>query len=44
MQDKSQSRAPLIVAIVLLLLPVYFGSYLALVVPRGRMASGSCRI
>jgi hypothetical protein len=31
-----QSRAPLIVAIVLLLLPVlYVGSYLALVVPMG---------
>jgi hypothetical protein len=31
-----QSRAPLIVAIVLLLLPVlYVGSYLALVVPEG---------
>lgn len=35
----TQSRAPLIVAIVLLLLPVmYVGSYLALVVPRGTRA------
>ncbi|WP_254507837.1 hypothetical protein [Anatilimnocola floriformis] len=34
---KRESRAPLIVAIVLLLLPVvYVGSYLALVVPSGR--------
>ncbi|QDU27650.1 hypothetical protein ETAA8_27390 [Anatilimnocola aggregata] len=32
------SRAPLITAIVLLLLPLlYVGSYLALVVPQGRM-------
>jgi hypothetical protein len=35
---KRESRARLIVAIVLLLLPVlYVGSYLALVVPNGRM-------
>ena len=34
------NRAPLILAIVLLLLPVlYVGSYLALVVPGGRMVS-----
>jgi hypothetical protein len=38
MDKQTQSRAPLIVAIVLLLLPVlYVGSYLALVQPRGRM-------
>ena len=37
-----KSRAPLIVAIVLLLLPVlYLGSYLALVVPGPRFGWGS---
>ena len=36
---KHESRAPLIVALVLLILPViYVGSYLALVVPHGRWA------
>jgi hypothetical protein len=36
MDKQPQSRAPLIVAVVLLLLPVlYVGSYLALVVPCG---------
>jgi hypothetical protein len=36
MDRQPQSRAPLIIAIVLLLLPVlYVGSYLALVVPEG---------
>ena len=38
MDKPAQSRAPLIVAIVLLVLPVlYVGSYLALVVPGGRV-------
>lgn len=36
MDKQPQSRAPVIVAIVLLLLPVmYVGSYLAMVVPAG---------
>ncbi|WP_254508203.1 hypothetical protein [Anatilimnocola floriformis] len=39
---KRESRAPLIVAIVLLLLPVlYVGSYFALVVPGGTPLAGS---
>ncbi len=38
MDKPPQSRAPVILAIVLLLLPVlYVGSYFALVVPRGRV-------
>jgi hypothetical protein len=37
MDKQPQSRAPLIIAIVLLLLPVlYVGSYFAMVVPGGR--------
>jgi hypothetical protein len=36
MDKQPQSRAPLIIAVVLLILPVlYVGSYFALVVPRG---------
>lgn len=38
MEKQSQSRGPLIVAVVLLLLMLYVGSYLALVVPRGSFA------
>jgi hypothetical protein len=34
MDSQAQSRAPLFIAIVLLLLTLYVGSYLALVVPR----------
>lgn len=42
---KRDSRAPLIVAIVLLLLPiVYVGSYLALVQPYGRLTSAGNRV
>jgi hypothetical protein len=40
MDKQAQSRAPLIVAVVLLLLPVlYVGSYLVLVMPAGRATS-----
>jgi hypothetical protein len=40
-----QSRAPLIVAIVLLLLPLlYVGSYLALVVPGGPMSTSGLKL
>jgi hypothetical protein len=42
MDKQPQSRAPLIIAIVLLLLPVlYVGSYLALVRPNCRVIHGS---
>lgn len=41
MDNRTQSRGPLFIAIVLLLLPVlYAGSYLALVEPYG--SAGSC--
>ena len=40
MDNRPQSRAPLIAAIVLLLLPMlYVGSYFALVVPKGLWGS-----
>lgn len=37
MDKQPQSRAPLIIAILLLLLPVYVASYLAIVIPGGEI-------